>query len=106
MTDAKIYWEGESGKEYQYWIHPIGTDLRDEPGNYIYAKEVEPDQWMPIYIGQTSSLHDRLASHEKEACARRNGATHVHAHTTPGREEKRTSEEADLIAKWTPPCND
>jgi hypothetical protein len=111
-ADVKRQWRvlcrsvrGQSGTEYQYWIHRIGTYFSDEPGNYIYAKEVEPDVWQPVYIGHTSSLEDRLADDEKEACARRHGATHVHVHTTPGGEARRAAEEADLIARWTPACN-
>lgn len=105
MSTPDIHWDGKSGQKYGYWIHEIGSSFKDEPGNYVYAKETEPRRWQPIYIGQTSSLADRLADHEKEACARRNGATHVHAHTTPGGETARRNEEADLIAKWNPACN-
>lgn len=107
MAENKIYWEGQSGKKYKHWIHRIGTLFGNEPGNYIYAKEVEPGSWTPLYIGQTSSLEGRLGVHEKEACAKQNGATHVHAHTTPGGgEARRIAEQADLIAKWNPVCND
>ena len=74
MADTEISWEGQSGKEYVYWIHRIGTYFSDEPGNYIYAKEVEPDSWTPLYIGQTSSLEERLADDEKEACTQRRNA--------------------------------
>lgn len=76
MSAPDIYWSGESGKEYGYWIHKIGTSFKDEQVNYIYAKETEPGRWRPMYVGQTSSLADRLADHEKEACAKPNGATH------------------------------
>jgi len=105
MENPQIYWEGKSGQKYGYWIHPIGTEFKKEPGNYIYARESTPGHWSPAYIGQTSSLGDRLADHEKESCARRNGATHVHAHTTTGGEQARLGEEADLIRRWDPPCN-
>ena len=105
MSGPEIYWEGKSGKKYGYWIYPIGTAFKDEPGNYIYATETSPKEWQPVYIGQTSSLNDRLADHEKEACAKRNGATHIHAHITSGGESKRLEEESDLIAKWNPACN-
>lgn len=105
MSNPNINWEGKSGKKYGYWIHKIGTVFKDEPGNYIYSKETEPTKCRPIYIGQTSSLRDRLADHEREACARRNGATHIHVHTTPGPETNRTLEETDLIEKWNPVCN-
>lgn len=105
MVEPDTHWEGQSGKEYRYWIHPIGTDFTEDPGNYIYAKQVEPGRWEPLWIGQTSNLHDLLVDPEKAACAKRNGATHVHAHTSPGRESARAAEEADLIARWDPPCN-
>jgi len=105
MSNPDIHWEGQSGRTYGYWIHPLGTTFKDEPGNYIYAKETSPGRWRPIYAGQTASLGDRLADHEKEACARRNGATHVHAHTSAGGESTRRAEESDLIAKWQPACN-
>ena len=106
MAEPDISWEGASGKTYNYWIHPIGADFKDEPGNYIYAKETKPQHWRPVYIGQTSSLADRLADHEKEACATRNGATHIRAHTTSGGQLRRRAEEDDLIEKWKPVCND
>ena len=100
-----IKWKGGSGKTYEYWIHPIGADFKDEPGNYIYAAETQPHCWQAVYIGQTSSLSERLADHEKEACATRNSATHIHAHTTSGGERKRLAEENDLIKKRKPVCN-
>ena len=71
----------------------------------VHAKEVEPGNWQPLLIGRTSSLEDRLADDEKEACAKRNGATFIHVHSTRGSEFTRTAEEADLIAKWNPMCN-
>ena len=105
MAECDIRWKGASGTIYDYWIHPIGTNFKDEPGNYIYAKETQQGRWSPVYIGQTSSLAERLANHDKEDCARRNGATHIHAHTTAGGERRRRAEESDLIEKWGPVCN-
>lgn len=107
MADAPtINWSGKSGKQYQYWIHPVGTTFKEEPGNYIYAKETRPGYWAPCYIGQTKNLNDRLSDHEKEACAKRQGATHIHAHTNGHGEAARLAEEKDLILKWQPPCNE
>jgi hypothetical protein len=99
-----IDWEGKSGKKYRYWIYPIGTTFKDEGGNYAFAKETKPGYWSPQYFGQTKSLKDRLGDHEKEACAKRNGATHIHAHLNAN-EADRLAEERDLIQKWNPPCN-
>ncbi|MBI2186138.1 MAG: hypothetical protein HYU37_03310 [Acidobacteria bacterium] len=104
MPDAEIYWAGQSGKEYVYWVHRIGTFFNNEPGNYVYAREVESGSWEAIYVGQTESLERRLDP-EKEACARRHGATHVHVHTNRSGESRRAAEQADLVAKWAPVCN-
>ncbi len=107
MSEAPtIMWPGLSGREYKYWIHPIGASFKEEAGNYIFAKEAKPGYWTPCYIGQTENLEKRLGDHEKEACAKRNGATHIHAHTNPAGETTRKAEEKDLIQKWKPPCNE
>lgn len=97
-------WPGKSGCVYTYEVYPIGTSFRDVAGNYIYAKQVG-SQWQPCYIGQTNSLQTRIANHEKEACAKRHGATHLHVKVTPS-ERDSLAEEADLIRLWNPPCND
>jgi len=106
MAEPEIYWEGKSGTTYGYWIHKIGTEFKDQAGNYIYAKQTQPNTWSPIYIGQTISQRDRLADHERKACALRHGAIHIHAHTTPGGKTNRMEEESDIIDKWSPVCND
>lgn len=103
MQDT-IFWPGQSGTEYKYWIHPIDTTFRDEPGNYIFAKLASPGRYSPLYIGQTGNLGDRQSTHEKEKFARDNGATHILVHVNR-MEYARLAEEADLIANWTTPCN-
>ena len=105
MAEQAIIWRGASGKKYTYWISPIDSSFKDEPGNYIFAKETSPGLWNPIYIGETESLKDRLPNHEKLPCVNRYGGTHVHTHTTSGGEQVRKAEEADLLTKYDPPCN-
>lgn len=106
MSDAPTHtWIGKSGKEYKYWIYKIGTSLKKEGGNYIFAKETSPGVWSPQYMGQTKNLDERLDGHEKEACAKRNGATHIHAHLN-STEQTRLDEEKDLVGKWKPICNE
>ena|SRR5208283_4218907 len=107
MSEATtINWPGKSGTQYKYWIHPIGTSFKEVPGNYIYAKETSTGGFVPCYIGQTENLGNRLSNHEKETCAKKNGATHIHAHTSGDGDQTRQAEEEDLIFKWQPPCND
>ena len=103
MVDS-IRWPGKSGKQYTSWVYSIDATFADKPGNYIYAKDTQAG-WVSVYIGETSSLKDRLANHEKEPCAKKNGATSVHAHTEHGGEAIRRLEEEDLVEKWHPVCN-
>lgn len=44
MAEPEIYWESQSGRKYGYWIHRIGTEFVEKPGNYIYPESVaSPD---------------------------------------------------------------
>ena len=57
-------WSGQSGKEYQFEIHPFDATFRMLPGVYIYAKQLADGDWAPIYISQTRDLHQRLGIRE------------------------------------------
>ena len=107
MEDERIImWSGISGKEYKYWIYPIGMSFNPVVGNYIFAKETKPNTWTPIYVGETDNLQRRLTSnHEKTPCVKRYGGTHVHTHTSSDDDTVRRNEEADIRDKWNPPCN-
>ena len=108
MTTQKVKWTGESGKQYEYWVYDTNTTWKDAPGNYIFAGRDQQNQWVPLYIGETGSLRDRLSPidrHEKWPCARRNGATHVHAHVNQDGIQERRKEESDLIDAHNPRCN-
>ena len=99
--DERIELMGGEGR-YTYWVYPINTTFKDEPGNYVYAKRNSTGKWQAVYIGQTSSLSQRLASLEAERTAIRYGATHILAHLNPD-ERARKNEEADLINSLVPP---
>ena len=101
-----VTWPGKSGQKYEYSVYPLGTSFKEIPGNYIYAKKTQAGLWSPCYIGQTDNLSERLGNHEKEPCAKRQGATHIHVHGNGNGERTRKAEEADLIVNYKPPCND
>ena len=103
--EETINWPGVSGREYKYWIYPIDTNFKDEPGNYIFAKRTASGQWTPVYIGETQSLRERLPNHEKLPCVNRNRGSHLHVHLTSGGQQARLAEETDLLRKFSPPCN-
>ena len=105
MSEQTIMWKGASGTEYKYWIHPLPPNFKPEAGNYIFAEETKPGTYKPIYIGETGDLSERFDDHHALPCIEREGATHIHAHTTPGRDQIRRAEESDLIANCDPPCN-
>ena len=108
MRDTNI-WEDEYGHEYEYRIYPIDysfAEYEGTGGNYIFAERgpIETNEWYPKYIGEISNLCDRLTGHEKEACARRNGATHIHVHVNSN-EKTRLNEEMKLVGTYSPVCN-
>jgi len=99
-------WEGKSGKKYPYYVYPIGTTFQPIAGNYIFAKETEPNTWAPLYVGETDNLQERLTPyHEKMPCVEHNGGTHVHVHNGTHDDTTRQDEEADIRERWNPPCN-
>ena len=106
MSEQTVQWKGVSGRTYDYWVYPINTTFKDQPGNYTYAKKNSAGRWVAVYIGQTVSLAQRIANHEREEAAVRKGATHMHAHLSAYDEQSRRDEEADLIRAYHPPCNE
>jgi hypothetical protein len=105
-TSSAFNWPGQSGKEYQYEVYPLGASFQSLPGNYIYAKQAEDGRWIPIYIAQTRDLHQRLEGHVTVQDAMGNGATHLHAHYSSIGQGARCTEERDLILRWQPVCNE
>lgn len=109
MTNEAHYdWLGQSGTLYRYWIldmPKVSWAIKDEGGNYIYARQLPDGSFLPLYIGQAVSLRGRIPGHEVWPGATRLGVTHVMSHTTPAGEKARCAEEADLIAFWNPPLN-
>ena len=108
MADERtVEWEGKSGTKYTYWISPLGATMKAEPGNYIFAREGPPNNFEPVYIGETGDLNDRLNvnPHEKMPCIQENGATHIHTHINSAGEVTRKAEETDLKERWKTPCN-
>ena len=99
-----IDWTGNSGT-YRYWFVTDTSTLVAEGGNYAFVKRLPNGNFLPLYFGQADNLRARMPNHERWDEAKRMGATHVMAHTTPAGETARLSEERDLIQRWDPPLN-
>lgn len=68
MSEAQtIIWPGQSDEEYKYWIYPIGSSFKKEPGNYIFAKQTKPNTWSSCYIGQTKNVDELAITRRKRA---------------------------------------
>jgi hypothetical protein len=106
MSQPEIYWRGQSGRKYGYWIYPITAKFRKIAGNTIFTKQTEEGEWIPLYIGQIRNFDDGLAVPDKAACAQKAGATHVHVHFSSPDRPVRNAEVADLVSRWRPICND
>ena len=75
-------------------------------GNYMLVRLSSDGQYSALYVGQTDDLAQRLTpSHHKWPCAKRNGYTHIAAHANSIAASRRAEEE-DLLARFTPACND
>ncbi len=112
MADPQTFHpKGQSGKQYTYYIWPIDTVWDPKQvGNYIFTRAVPieggGDTHYPVYIGETGDgFRERFANHEKMACIRREGATHVTLHVRTDK-AAREAEATDLLKGWSTPCYD
>ena len=98
--------KGKSDTGYKYLIYDLGDTHDAVPANYIFVKETSKDIVKPIYIGETEDISERFDYHHKMPCIKRNGATHLGTHKSSANKKVRCEEEADLVANYSPVCND
>ena len=107
-TERTIFWPGITGEQYKYYIYPIGISVDSVPGNYIFAREVSPQTWTAVYVGETNNLDELLTDHnvsEKISEIRRYGATHIHIHNHGFDVNSRRREVLNISHRCHPPCN-
>ena len=88
----------------EFSVHKPDTSWKDSAGLYIFAGVNPQNKWVALYIGQTSSLAERLATHERWSEAARLGATHIHARVVTNQAERDTLEK-HLIQAYQPRLN-
>lgn len=79
------------------------VDWNEVAGVYVFLKE-NAKNWSILYIGQASSLKERLSNHERIPDAKRLGLTHIAA-TVVRLQSNRDRLEKDLIQQYQPPMN-
>lgn len=95
----KVLWSS-----YEFEALPPAASWKDIPGIYIFSGLNHANKWVPLYIGQASSLSDRLSGHERWAEAARRGATHIHAMAVKLQRDRDIIEQ-QLIHTFQPPLN-
>ena len=105
VRTATIVWQGISGWNFEYELHPIGSALPKGPGNYVFCRRGVDGRYSAIYAGETSDLSERFDSHHAMPCIKRCGATHISYRVHHGGKDARQIEEEDIRARYNPPCN-
>lgn len=93
---------------WRFWdfqvLLPDDEHFPEEPGLYVFAGLNSAKEWVPLYIGETGSLAERLATHEKWTEAEQLGATHIHVRVEESA-TVRLSIETELIRDYQPRVN-
>lgn len=107
--EGNVTFFGESGTEYQFTVYSADTEFNNIGAVYIFCKVSIDDELnfilVPLYIGETGKLGDRIANHEKWDCVNREGCQFICVKAI-SRREVRLDVETDLRHKYTTPCNE
>lgn len=103
-----VNWNGASGTRYTFELHLDGTMFNPVSGVYIFARQVSIGSFEALYVGEASSLKQRLndgiSNHDGYARAKRLGATHIAAMVVHG-DAERLRVETDLRHGLDPAAN-
>jgi hypothetical protein len=106
---SNVTFTGASGKAYNFEVYPIGTVFNDVGGVYAITKRYRNNQGGyshdVIYLGETEDLSTRFNNHHKADCFDQREANCICTHRDDNA-NSRLTKEADLIKRYTPPCND
>lgn len=103
MTDS-CRWPLGNGSFLEFKVYDSNTGWNDVAGLYIFAYS-RGSTWYAHYVGQTTSLQDRLPCHERWLEAVANGTTHIHALSVSSKADRDRWEQM-LIKHLQPPMND
>ena len=104
MSWHHILLVGKSGTAYQFYVLNPGQELLRIGAVYVFLnyQNYKP---VPLYIGETTNLKERISNHEKLPCVKRHGYTHLAIMHVPNVYE-RLQIETDLIRAYNTPCNE
>ena len=102
---ATVTFQGASGNKYDFTAYTTDTQFNEVGAVYIFTKE-DNRSYIPLYIGQTDNLGERIPNHEKWSCVKQNGVNFSICAMVESSEFSRREIERDLLEMRNPPCND
>ncbi len=99
MANLQLVWNGASGREYSFYVHPVGTAYVEAAGVYLFCTH-QNGVYRAVYVGQTDNLNQRLNTglqqHHAWPRGRAAGVTHFGTMLVPGGAHVRLNVETDL----------
>jgi hypothetical protein len=106
---GKTVFKGRSGKQYRFRVFPLGTRFRKISGVYVVANRTEVrdggHRHKVVYIGHTEDFSQPFDKHRKAQEFAERGANCICVQSDIS-EESRLLKERDLVAAFSPECND
>ena len=106
---GKTIFKGRSGRQYRFKIFPLGTRFRKVSGIYVVATRAQGvdggHRHRVLYVGRTDDFSQPFDKHNKAQAFAQHGANCICVQSD-GSEESRLEKERDLIAAFSPECND
>ena len=99
-----VTFTGASGNTYTFTAYTLDTTFNEVGAVYIFTKQ-ENRNYIPLYIGQTDNLKQRISNHEKWPCVMEYGVDSICV-LGESNELSRRYIEHDLLDTGNPPCND
>ena len=83
------------------------NDLRKQSGVYaILGRNTDSETWKVVDVGESGDVQERVASHDRADCWKRQGYRLLTVAAYYCGERDRTRIEQELRAQYNPPCGD
>ena len=106
---GKTIFKGQSGKQYRFKVFALGTRFRKISGVYVIAKRGRGvnggQRHSVLYVGHTEDFSKPMDKHSKAGAFAKHQANCICVQSD-GSEESRVEKQRDLIAQFSPECND
>ncbi|MEN6407646.1 MAG: hypothetical protein ABFC77_14395 [Thermoguttaceae bacterium] len=106
---GKAMFKGSSGSQYRFKVFPLNTRFRRLGGIYLIAYRCHGKQGVHrhkiLYVGNTEDFSQPFGNHHKSQYLMRLGANCICVQSDQSK-ESRLKKEQDLIATFSPVCNE